>query len=335
MNRLILLKTQLAEAGKYAKSNNYSHKRLAVILLDNFIEIQLSNLIKQKFRWYGVFRFEKKQYLEDKRLKILKYHDELLKACVAEDIITKDEHRLISFCHEVRNNLYHNTDEDELLVQVSLIIFHEIIQFRQPKWKTASDFAVSGEKLDSPFAIKNFKDLRFSGNHQKGWENFLLKYFYYIDKRKKNGSRILSDFLFNKIKGVRQAINYIQTNKREYYFPYAKDWEYNDFLKYYSFLNIKKHEIEKAKEIEDKIERKKTKENLYLDYNSSWKYSKISRLNSLEKSIKSIAIAPIYTALEKYISLRDEVKIIYDAFTHAATDLSIAIQNTIDYYNGK
>lgn len=49
MERVLLLKTQLVEAAKLADSSDFAKQRLAVILLDNFIEIQLSELMKKKF----------------------------------------------------------------------------------------------------------------------------------------------------------------------------------------------------------------------------------------------------------------------------------------------
>lgn len=48
MKKSVLLKIQLAEAAKYAIKEELPYKRLAVIMLDNFMELQLSSVIQNK-----------------------------------------------------------------------------------------------------------------------------------------------------------------------------------------------------------------------------------------------------------------------------------------------
>jgi len=64
MEKVVLLKTQLVEAARLGRSDDFRMQRLAVILLDNFVEIQLSSLIKEKFRWDSAFTFQEKKYKE-------------------------------------------------------------------------------------------------------------------------------------------------------------------------------------------------------------------------------------------------------------------------------
>ena len=48
MEKTVLLKTQLNEASKFGKSKDFKNQRLSVILLDNFVEIQLRCLIDER-----------------------------------------------------------------------------------------------------------------------------------------------------------------------------------------------------------------------------------------------------------------------------------------------
>lgn len=127
MEKTIPLKTQLAEAAVFARSYRHAHNRLAVILLDNFLELQLSGMMKQLFHldrsWYRPY----KKHTSAQRNKILRHYNELLRASVRENIISEENKRILSFCHNIRNNLYHQGDEDKLLTQVAVVLLHDVI----------------------------------------------------------------------------------------------------------------------------------------------------------------------------------------------------------------
>ena len=188
MEKVVLLKTQLVEAARLGRSDDFRMQRLAVILLDNFVEIQLSSLIKEKFRWDSAFTFQEKKYKQRERRKVLNYYDELLKTCVKENIIDEQEFFLLSFCHDVRNNLYHKIDEEKLLVSVALRILQKLITNKQPDWKSARGFTSYSSDSYDPFAKTNEKGWRMNGNSQEDWKYFLKKYFDFIDKRKSSCS---------------------------------------------------------------------------------------------------------------------------------------------------
>lgn len=153
MEKVVLLKTQLAEAATFARSKRFGHKRLAVILLDNFIEIQLSALMQKNFLWdEGLF--SPKKYTLERKTKVLNHYDELLKVCVKEQIITSDELRLLSYCHEIRNNLYHKGEEEKVLTQAAITILYHIIIKYQPHWKSAKNFTAWTNNFEDPYNPK-------------------------------------------------------------------------------------------------------------------------------------------------------------------------------------
>jgi len=334
MDKVILLKTQLYEAAKFAKLDDFRYKRLAVILLDNFVEIQLNSIIKQKFRWDGALIFQEKIYKHKHRQKILNYYDELLKACVNENIIDEKERFNLSFCHDVRNNLYHRIDEEELLVSVSIQILHDIIRSKQPDWNSAGDFTTYRQGIVDPFARKSKKIFFLDLNSDQEWKYFLDKFFNIIDKRKPTASKYLGDNIISKIKFTRKNIAFI---KKEFhiYFPYAEDWDFNDFLLHYSFLNLKHEQIEELNELESNQDRQDKYEAIYTEYEANWRYKQIVRLKEIEEKAIAITKLSTYDCLERYVSLRKEVNMIFEAFYRAAQELNSAIQFASDIARGK
>lgn len=334
MDKVVLLKTQLAEAAKFSRSKQLGHKRLAVILLDNFVEIQLSAMIRQKFHWDGMFNLQDKKYSHEKKIRILNHYDELLSTCVKENIISPEERRLLTYCHDIRNNLYHKGDEEKLLIQIAIITLYEIILRHQPTWKTTRPFTSWSKDTNDPYNPKKGRRPRQSWNSEDDWKFFLKKYFLCVDKRAKSGSKLLSDFLISKIRDTKSAIAYFE-KEFSIFFPSTKDWSYNEFLLYYSFLNNQKNEIEKIKELKDIKAQRIQYDDLFSLYKRNWRYRKATRLKTLEQAFKKLAEEPIEKSIEKFVSYKDEVKIIHDAFQHAARDFDSAVELAIDMARDK
>jgi hypothetical protein len=334
VEKVILLKTQLAEAAKFGKSEEFRFQRLAVILLDNFIEIQLGSLIKEKFTWDGALYLQEKKYKQKHRRKILNYHDELLKTSRDENFIDEKERRLLSFCHEVRNNLYHRIREEELLVNVALRILQNIIYKKQSGWKNANSFTAFTSNTTDPF--RNFKENRsiLVGNSTSDWEDFLKKYFNFIDKRKASASKLLSYNMIYKIRSTRENFRFL---KEEFsiFFPGRADWDFNDFLLHYSFRILNNDKLEEIKEIAQKNHRDDEYKEAYKRYVKQWTYKSYSRLKEIEKKANELSRLEIYESLEIYISLRLELNMIYDSIKMATSELDQSIQLAIDQARGK
>jgi hypothetical protein len=334
MEKIVLLKTQLVEAAQLGKSDEFRFKRLSVILLDNFIEIQLSGLIKEKFSWDGIFYLNKKKYKQKQRRRILDHYNELLKACTDEEIITKNESFLLSFCHDVRNNLYHSIREEELLVDVALRVLHEIISKKQPDWKHAKGLVGYSSEWYDPYSRIRNSGIFFDHNSKEEWEYFLNKYFNFIDGRKSSAPSLLSKSIIYKIRETRRAYRFV---KKEYhiFFPYAEGWEFNDFLLHYSFKNINYDKIEEIKEIKGRSIQQKKYEQAFEQYEKTWRYKRYDRLKKIENKAIEMLKLDTFHSLEKYISQRMELNMIHMAMRSAAIDLDGAIQHAIDVARGK
>src|SRR5690606_31987465 len=110
----------------------------------------------------------------------------------------------------------------------------------------------------------------------------------------------------------------------------SKNWKFNDFLLHYSFLNIKDIELEKIAETEDPEEALAQSKKLFLLYKKDWRNKKQNRLNVLEKTFTELAKLPIEKSMEKFVTYKDETKMIYDAFRRAASDLENAMQTEME-----
>jgi len=332
MKRVILLKTQLEEASKFAISERFEHKRIGVILLDNFIEIQLSKLIQQKFTFDGMFG-EIKKYSTSQKNKILSQYDELLKASVNELIITSQEKSLLLFCHKLRNNLYHKIDEENLLVKVAIIIFHTIIKKYQAKWKTARMFTAFNVETIDPYHSNDEQKILMGKNSTEDWREFMEKYFICYDENSKTASELFSIYLLEKLEQIREYEEFVY-NEFIIFFPYAENWKFNDYLINYSFKTTQSLFIQKIREIEDIDIMKNEMEKLKESYKKKWRYKKGGRLKDLKESIIHLAELPIEQSLEKLLNFRDEILMIHESFREASNDLEEQIQNEIDQSQG-
>ncbi|MDD4332561.1 MAG: hypothetical protein PHT51_00410 [Patescibacteria group bacterium] len=328
-----MLKIQLNEASRFGRIKDFAYQRLAVILLDNFIEIQLRTLMDAILFRDGLSYILHKKYKQKDREKIICYHGELLKTCVKELIITQEEKQKIAFCHNVRNNLYHTIDEDKLLVKISLILLHNIITKNKVLWGNGLGItSLKGKNFD-PFVRKRQRDSAwFNSNTKEEWQYFFKRFFNFIDKREKNIQALLKENIKRNLKRTRKNISFI---KKDFsiFFPYAKNWKFNEYCLYYSFHIINKKEIRVFEE--DKLSGEKKYKELFLKYKNNWKKINKSRISEINNQANLITNLSESKALEKYITIMTELKMISDVFEEAARDLDKQIQAEIDLVRGK
>ena len=119
----------ITEANRLAIAMNPHHQRLALLLLDNVIEIQLRRrsemaMMFDETTWYsGVRKYDRKR-----RKKIARFHGELLALAVEEDFITAQVQQLLSYGHRLRNHLYHEgREEDRTDLELGLCLLFRFI----------------------------------------------------------------------------------------------------------------------------------------------------------------------------------------------------------------
>jgi hypothetical protein len=320
MNKSVSLKLQLAEAAKYIRTESPSHQRLAIILLDNFIELQLSSKLDEKLIYDSILPIAERKY-NTKRLKsISRFHKELVEACVEEQIITSKESSLLTFCHEIRNKHYHHGKDDSVLTQVSVKFLYDIILKYQPKWQAGFSIIMSSDKQEEdPFPVGAETGVFMS--YPDRWQMFLQEYFICKNMESINVSALLSDFLVERMYKTQDAINFIESEGFPDLFP-QKDWNFKKLLFHYSLMRDQKHSIALAKENTDKLAYNSQIKKIIEKYRETWMYKRVGRVETLLRWSKSISSMGPYTAFNKFLTYRDEVMTFYHATTDAAGDLS-------------
>lgn len=335
MRKCVLLKIQLAEAAKYAAKDEIPYKRLAVIMLDNFIELQLSSLLKLgDFRGYIPNKQERMKYAAETRQGLQSY-DKLIALSKKRGIIEEDERYMLDFCHTVRNNLYHHAKEEKLLMDVALRMLHDTIIKRQPTWKNASMGTAFMTGDEDPFFEKRRSGPYFMDyNSEKEWTEFLKKHFTFIDKKAPTIDVLLSQNILEKTATIRDYYKFLD-GEYSIFYPYANDWGFNEFVMNYSFPKIYARELESINRIEDKEERENAKVDLHAEHIRRWKRKDMRRITGIEKQAKGMKDLSDYHALQRFRSLQPDLLLIYYSLENAVSDLDGAINLARDIARGK
>jgi hypothetical protein len=332
MERVILLKTQLAEAAKLACSADFAHQRLAVILLDNFAEIQLSTLIKRLFFFDEGHAGVPKKYGYAIRKKLLYNYDDLVKACASENIITSEERELLIFCHNVRNNLYHQAAEEHLLTTIALQFLHGLILKYQSEWRSARDFTSWSRDTKDPYQLNDGGFLMRDTNTREEWLLFLKKYFDFAPAGGRTASALITEHLLNKIETAREHYQFL-LDEYGIFSPGSAHWELNEFVLFYSFFNVKDFELKNLKANGDMAQYNTGYLQMMQEYKANWNFIRPERLSKLEKSIKALEALTAPKALGKFQSYKTEVYMIYNALSRAVGDLEVEIEAATERMN--
>lgn len=142
MNQILL---QLREADRHACAKSPHHRRLAVVLLDNLIELQLGRKAEHKFafdrtNWMrGVRKFDHRV-----RRDVMRRYPSLLNFAKEQNWITDDEVLLLGFAHEVRNGFYHRGEDDDTDAEIAIRLLYRLVKEKFPVWKTGYGLFSSG-----------------------------------------------------------------------------------------------------------------------------------------------------------------------------------------------
>ena len=145
---------------------------------------------------------------------------------------------------------------------------------------------------------------------------------------------LLSQSIIEKIDKIRDCYEFIGP-EYHIYFPWAKDWDFNDYVMNYTFQR-------KLKEMPEGVDRTLCQdERLYevveqhAIFASDWKHKDMKRVDAIEWKAKEMIKLPASKALERYINLQPDLLLIYCALQEAASDLDQSVQLAIDIARGK
>ena len=129
---------QLTEADRLGSSVNPHHRRLAVVLLDNIVELQLRRKSEMEFMfdrttWYSGPRKHNRQT----RRAVFRHHPELVAFAERHGWLDQNDARLLSFAHRIRNEFYHEGGFNALDGELAVRLLYSLIKTRFPEWRTA------------------------------------------------------------------------------------------------------------------------------------------------------------------------------------------------------
>lgn len=136
MRRTIQVFLQLREADRYARAKNPLLRRLAVVLLDNLVELQLGAMARvvlsgDNTTWYsGVRKHDRKV-----RRSVERVHGDLVSFSQAEGWISKEDGYLLEYVHDVRNSFYHEGKCDALDAELSIRLMYRFVERTFPQWR--------------------------------------------------------------------------------------------------------------------------------------------------------------------------------------------------------
>ncbi len=135
LNQILI---QLAEADRLACAANPHCRRLAVVLLDNIIELQLRRKSEMEFlfdrtTWYSGPR----KHNHRTRRAIMRRHHELVAFAARQGWLDSGEARALSYAHRIRNEAYHEGGFDALDGELAVRMLYTLIKERFPEWRTA------------------------------------------------------------------------------------------------------------------------------------------------------------------------------------------------------
>lgn len=138
----------IIEANRLATAQNPHAHRLALILLDNLIEIQLRRKSSSEFgfdqtNWItGVRKHNRK-----KRWQVNRYHAPLLELAVEKNWISANDAKILAFAHRLRNTTYHEgTSDDPIELEIGLTLLFRFLAHYLPKWRCSGLIRISPHK---------------------------------------------------------------------------------------------------------------------------------------------------------------------------------------------
>lgn len=225
MNTANQILVTLREADLFARSQNPHHHRLAIVLLDNIIELQLRRkaewtfAMDRTYSFMGVRKHDRKQ-----RKGVSKYHAELLALAVGEDLLVAEESMSLAFAHRIRNRAYHEGDaEDEVDFQIGMTLLYRIIRRRFPEWReypSLGPIPIEDAATDpTGNAPLTFGDDHGNSAHpgDDGWSDFVRNCLTYDDTR--DIRPLIKRRIENLVNDVQDSLDYLTEDEKQNFVP--------------------------------------------------------------------------------------------------------------------
>lgn len=337
MRRTLMLLKQLHEAQKYILKDDVNSKRLALILLDNFVEAQLTAKTKVQFTFdnWRCYTFKRMNmnnpehhYSKKQQEKAMKYHDVLLEVAVSEGFVEQEDSLLMKFAHERRNLSYHSFVEEETLTKVGVYLLYSMICKYQPKWGNGEAFVAycSEDPLESEFLVFDVDIVGHFFNWEKDWGKFLERFFRVESLENYYAQQALSEYILDVLDRTKKSIEFIKRTLGD-------SCDLNALLCEYYFDEMRRSVITESGL--DTTERDKLIQSMRENHKKAFHKKSARHINNLERRAKELQNMKITDAVQKYGALYAEVDYVHTAFSGISSDIDNEIQLQIDIARGK
>lgn len=351
INRLLL---QLNKAIECSNSQYNQEKAIAIILLDNLIEVQLYKALTIK-------HFINKNS-ENLRRMFYRYKDRdlnnfetLLKYSVKESIITQSERNFISFAHNIRNRVYHQGLYDEDKIELGLILYYVFINQKIFDWECSYGFTSYTDKPE--YEQINFAQgvLEKTGmlSEHKQYFNLSLEVILNKWNLKNSLATTCKLIVLDEIKSINSNIKFIEKTIQEenYYSEFVKFWTFDYFitkndanienlknleyiLLYYSFLKKYRDNLNCINdETEFYSKGKIWLKEYFIKYKCKYPYW--TNLEKIKKRAMDFEKQSEEKVLQNFIDIQAKINNLYEDISEAASDLDGYLQFLYDQWRGK
>ena len=314
---------QIEESKNFIKKDTIYNYRIALILIDNCMELLFINISEKIMK--KTSKTKKKKIRRDFREKINLLKDEKL--------INEDDANCIINLHRCRNGVFHsNKIQTETLYAYTLIYFNKLIDvFSIFEPNSLSVTYRKNERYFQRYGVKNYLDMESDGITKiaKSLRSDMI-----IESNQI--SEIFTNSIDQYIKKIEEAISFLTENI---------DGKDRDFFFKLVTINLKSgNKVPDNQDLgidEDDIinwieeNKEKEKINLINRNNQDLKIDEDVIINWARESKKWGEINSINQILKKYLELEKKIMPIVDEFDDLAAGLSDFIQMQIDIVRGK
>ncbi len=348
---------QLNEATLLANSGNPHKKRLAVILLDNMIEVQLRRKIDNLFSWDRTTWYRgSRKFTRSERKKATRGFKELLKFAVDSKWISADERDELTFSHRVRNLSYHTGKDNSFYeqqlhkpVEIALYLLYSFISNRFLEWGTCTSLREGCPVPPQP----GYEIVQF-GSHKSfdPWVAVLPSILdYHCDE---SIPVLISDYLYTSISDTLNQISYIEeylNSGNDFNYVLNQYWyltdiygkkikeneilnDLKDILFFYSYLRKYGETLE---DIDDLDARHQEAQRFHNEFSKNPDEYLIRRegLNRILDRSKSLRKDTSASAVKRFVSICQRLQDLQDDIFNAYGDLDAFILSEYERHKGK
>jgi hypothetical protein len=367
MDRINQTLLTIIEANRLATAKNPHAHRLALILLDNLIEIQLRQKASSEFgfdrtNWItGVRKYNKKR-----RGQVNRYHAPLLELAIEKSWITEIDAKILAFAHRLRNTTYHEgTSDDPLELEIGLTLLFRFVTHYLPKWRCSGWIRISPQKpiqidkaiedpsgfapLVIPAELEVYEPLSHGSYDENGWQrklDYCTTFDYQRDirpvlkKRIDNMLNNISEHIYFLTKYDDTDFNAVMAHRFSRLTPFFSDNEIagkkisNPVAALNIYLAVLDHE-EELLDLADATERTTRFHELLNKHEFDRHLLKNLDLQNYYSRAESTLKKPEHEGIAIFLEAEHELKHIANAAYECALDLDGYTMFMVDYLRGR